>query len=105
VAVSEFAQEEVVMAVKTVKTGQEVKAVKVAKPVKAKRRNKRPSVKGKRAKTKEELEYEALMTEIENDPDAPLIAKQAVAYRLGRDKSGEPYLTIEQIFEQLGRRF
>ena len=87
------------MAVKTVKAG---KAVKAAKAI---RQNGQPAAKGKRAKSKEELDYEALLTKIENDPNAPPIAKIAAAYARERDKSGEPYLTIEQIFEQLGRRF
>ena len=47
---------------------------------------------------------EALMAKIENDPNAPLIAKEAVAFRRQREQSGEPYLTIEQIMEGLGRR-
>ena len=87
------------MAVKTVKAGKSVKAAKTI------RQNGRPTVKSKSAKDKEELDYEALMTKIENDPNAPPIAKIAVAYARERDKSGEPYLTIEQIFEQLGRTF
>lgn len=55
-----------------------------------------------RIQTKEDAE--ALMAEIENDPNAPLIAKEAVAFRRQREQSGEPYLTIEQIMEELGRR-
>ncbi len=82
-----------------------VKAGKATKTVKAIRQNGHPVAKGKRAKTKDELDYEALMARIENDPNAPPIAKVAAAYRRERDKSGEPYLTIEQIFEQLGRQF
>ncbi len=86
------------MAVKTVKAGKAGKAVKPE-------RNGRPAVKGKPVKSSKELDYEALLTKIENDPNAPPIAKIAAAYARERDKSGEPYLTIEQIFEQLGRRF
>jgi hypothetical protein len=47
---------------------------------------------------------EALMAEIETDPHAPLIAKEAVAFRRQREQGDEPYLTIEQIMEELGRR-
>jgi hypothetical protein len=73
------------------------------KAVKAKRKNGRTVAKDKRAKAREELDVEALMTKIENDPDAPAIAKELVALRRERDKSGEPYLTIEQIMAELER--
>ena len=74
------------------------------KTVKAKHKKVSSAVNGKAAtKIQAALDYEALLTEIENDPDAPLIAKEAVAYRRIRDRSGEPYLTIEQIQAELGR--
>ena len=57
----------------------------------------------KRTKAQAEADFEALMTRIENDPNAPLIAKEIVAVLRERDKSGEPYLTIEQIQAELGR--
>jgi hypothetical protein len=50
-----------------------------------------------------EADAEALMAEIENDPNATLMAKELVALLRERDKSGEPYLTIEQIQAELGR--
>lgn len=74
------------------------------KAVKAKHNNGQPAVKGKRGKQRKAIEAEALYASIENDPNAPLIAKEVVAYRRAREKSGEPYLTIEQLWEELGRR-
>ncbi len=73
------------------------------KAVKAKRKNGRPVGKDKRARAQEELDVEALMTKIENDPDAPAIARELVALMRERDKTGEPYLTIEQIMAELER--
>ncbi len=73
------------------------------KTIKAKRKNRQSAAKRKRAMAQEELGLEALMTQIENDPNAPLIAKELVALRRERDKSGEPYLTIEQIMAELER--
>jgi len=73
------------------------------KAVKAKRKNGRSAGKDKRAKAREELDVEALMTRIENDPDAPPIAKDLVSLLRERDKTGEPYLTIEQIMAELER--
>ena len=73
------------------------------KAVKAKRKNGHTAAKGRRKSGLKESDVEALMTEIENDPDAPLIAKDVVAYWRVRDNSAEPYLTIEQIQEELGR--
>ncbi|MGH9846628.1 MAG: hypothetical protein ACREEM_48635 [Blastocatellia bacterium] len=73
------------------------------KAVKAKRKNGRPAGKDKRARAQEELDFEALMTKIENDPDAPLIAKDLVPLLRERAKTGEPYLTIEQIMAELER--
>lgn len=67
------------------------------------RKNGRAAIKQKRTKAQEKADYEALMTRIENDPNAPLIAKEMVALARERDKSGEPYLTIEQIQAELGR--
>lgn len=75
----------------------------VVKAVKAKRKTGRASANGKRKKIVEELNGEDLMTQIENDPNAPLIAKELVAILRERDKSGEPYLTIEEIQAELGR--
>lgn len=68
---------------------------------KAKRKNDHAARNGKKAQ--QEPDGEALMTKIENDPNAPLIAKDIVAALRERDKSGEPYLTIEQIQAELGR--
>jgi len=73
------------------------------KAVKAKRKNGRSVGKDKRARAREELDAEALMREIENDPNAPAIARELVALRRERDKTGEPYLTIEQIMAELER--
>lgn len=75
----------------------------VVKAVKVKRKTGRASANGKRKKIVEELNGEDLMTQIENDPNAPLIAKELVAILRERDKSGEPYLTIEEIQAELGR--
>lgn len=70
---------------------------------KTKHRNGRPATKEKRTKAQEAADLEALLTKIENDPNAPLIAKELAALRRERDRSGEPYLTIEQIQAELGR--
>lgn len=70
---------------------------------KTKPSNERPAAKGKRTKAQEAADLEALMIKIENDPNSPLIAKEIVALLRKRDKSGEPYLTIEQIQAELGR--
>ena len=73
------------------------------KAAKAKRKHGPTSANGKRKKEREEMDIEAWMTRIESDPNAPLIAKDVVAYWRVRDRSGEPYLTIEQIQAELGR--
>lgn len=77
------------------------------KAIKAKRKTGRSAAtRRKRTKAQEEADFEALLTRIENDPDAPLIAKDLVPLmreRAERARSGEPYLTIEQIQEELGR--
>lgn len=73
------------------------------KASKTRHSNGRPATKGKRTKVQEKIAAEALMTKIENDPQSPLIAKEIVALLRERDKSGEPYLTIEQIQAELGR--
>jgi hypothetical protein len=73
------------------------------KASKTKHRNGRPAAKGKRTKAQEDAAAERLMTKIENDPHSPPIAKEIVALLRERDKSGEPYLTIEQIQAELGR--
>ena len=73
------------------------------KAVKAKRKNGNQAAKQKRTKAQQAADFEALLTRIVNDPDAPPIAKGLAALRLERDKSGEPYLTIEQIRAELGR--
>ncbi|HMV48048.1 MAG TPA: hypothetical protein PLQ88_14015 [Blastocatellia bacterium] len=44
-----------------------------------------------------------ILSEIENDPNAPPIAKGLVALRRKRDQSGEPYITIEQMWKELER--
>ncbi len=75
------------------------------KAVKVKRKNGRPTIKGKRTKTKEEREFEARLIKIENDPNATPMAKALAPLLRARMESGEPYLTIEQIMEELGRRF
>jgi hypothetical protein len=46
---------------------------------------------------------EAWMVEIENDAKATPWQKELVALMRERDKSKEPYLTIEQIMAELGR--
>jgi hypothetical protein len=73
------------------------------KTVKAKKKKGRAAVKRKRTKAQEAADFEAYLIRIINDPDAPQIAKELAALRLERDKSGEPYLTIEQIQAELGR--
>lgn len=73
------------------------------KAAKAKRKNGQPAARQKRTKDREAADFEAMLIRIINDPDAPLIAKELAALRLERDKSGEPYLTIEQIQAELGR--
>ncbi len=75
----------------------------IVKTVKAKKKKRRTAVKRKRTKAQEAADFEALLTKIVNDPDAPQIAKELAALRLERDKSGEPYITIEQMWEELGR--
>jgi hypothetical protein len=76
------------------------------KAVKTKRKDGSATAKRKRTIAQQEADFEALLTKIENDPDAPLIAKELVPLmreRRERAKQGEPYLTIEQIQEELGR--
>lgn len=73
------------------------------KTVKAKRKKGTVAAKRKRTKAQEAADFAAYLTSIINDPEAPLIAKGLAALRLERDKSGEPYLTIEQIQAELGR--
>lgn len=80
-------------------------AAKTVKAVKANRKNGRPTVKRKRVKTKDELDFEAQLIEIEHDPNATPMAKALAPLLRERIESGEPYLTIEQIMEELGRRF
>jgi hypothetical protein len=75
-------------------------AVRAIKP-KPKNRRGRGKHDPMRIQTKEDAE--ALMAEIENDPNATPMAKELVALLRERDKSGEPYLTIEQIQAELGR--
>lgn len=73
------------------------------KTFKAKRKKGRTAVKRKRTKAQEAADFEAYLIRIINDPDAPQIAKELAALRLERDKSGEPYITVEQMWEELGR--
>jgi len=73
------------------------------KTVKAKRKKGTAAAKRKRTKAQNAAGFESLLTKIVNDPDAPQIAKELAALRLERDKSGEPYLTIEQIMAELER--
>ena len=75
-------------------------AVRAIKP-KTKTRRGRGKYDPRRIQTK--ADAEALMAEIENDPNATLMAKELVALLRERDKSGAPYLTIEQIQAELGR--
>jgi hypothetical protein len=78
-----------------------VMAVKI---IKLKRKTERDDAKGKkRTKAQEEADFESRLTRIINNPDSPQIAKAMAALRLKRDKSGEPYLTIEQIMAELER--
>jgi hypothetical protein len=72
------------------------------KTVKAKKKN-GTAAKRKRTKVQEAEDFRAYLTRIVNDPNAPRIAKDLAALRLERDKSGEPYLTIEQIMAELER--
>ncbi len=77
------------------------------KTVKAKKKKGTAAAKRKRmkrTKAREAADFEAYLIGIINDPNAPLIAKEMAALRLERDRSGEPYLTIEQVQEELGRR-
>lgn len=78
------------------------------KAVKTKSKNGTSVLKRKREKTQEELDLEARLIWIENDPEATPIAKALapiVRERMERACSGEePYLTIEQIQEELERR-
>lgn len=74
------------------------------KTIKSKQKTGRSAgTKRKRTKAQEEADFEALLTRIVNDPDAPQIAKELAALRLKRDKTGAPYLTIEQIMAELER--
>jgi hypothetical protein len=85
----------------------EVTAMSV-KTVKAKKKNRTGAAKKKRTKTQVESDFEARLISVENDPNAPLIARELaplIRERMRRARSGEePYLTIEQIQEELGRR-
>ncbi|MBI1765423.1 MAG: hypothetical protein HYR56_28740 [Acidobacteria bacterium] len=83
------------MAVKTAKAGKAAKAI---------RQNGRPPGKRKRAKTKDESELEARLLAALSDPQTTPMMKALAPFLLARLESGEPYLTIEQIQEQLGRR-
>ncbi len=78
------------------------------KTVKAKKKKGTAAAKRKRTKAQEEADFEALLIKIENDPDAPPIARALaplIRERMKCARSGEePYLTIEQIQEELGRR-
>lgn len=73
------------------------------KTVKAKRKKTAAPAQRKRTKGQQAADFEAYLLSIINDPNAPEIAKGLAALRLERDKSGEPYLTIEQIQAELGR--
>ncbi len=73
------------------------------KATKAKRKNGPAALNGSQVKTQEELDFDALLTRIENDPDAHWALKEMATLRRKRDASGEPYLTIEQIMAELGR--
>ena len=73
------------------------------KTSKAKKRKVTTAAKRKRTKAQVAADFEAYLIRIINDPEAPLIARELAALRLERDKSGEPYLTIEQIQAELGR--
>ena len=75
------------MAVKAVKTKTRNRLVATQPPTKA----------------LEEVNIQTWMDQVENDPNAPPIAKDVVAYWRSRDKSGEPYLTVEEILLELGR--
>lgn len=57
----------------------------------------------KRSKKQGEPDVAALYAKIENDPNAPQALKAIVEYRRKREKTGEPYLTIEQILAELER--
>ncbi len=78
------------------------------KAAKAKSKNSTSVLKRRRAKTQEELDFEAELIRIENDPNATPMAKTLAPLMRERIElacSGEePYLTIEQIQEELGRR-
>jgi hypothetical protein len=70
----------------------------------------KPKVKAKRKLTKYDPhriqtneDAEAFLREIESDPNASTVAKDLVAFLRKRDKSGEPYMTIEEIMVELGR--
>ncbi|HMX24781.1 MAG TPA: hypothetical protein PKC13_04070 [Blastocatellia bacterium] len=73
---------------------------------KAKRKNGTASAnenRKKAAKAAKEMNPNTILSEIENDPNAPPIAKGLVALRRKRDQSGEPYITIEQMWKELER--
>ncbi len=75
-------------------------AVKALKP-KVSKANVRSKYDPHRIKTV--ADAEAFMVMIENDPEASPFSKEMVAFARERDKSGEPYLTIEEILAELGR--
>ena len=78
-----------------------VRAVKPAVKTKVNAVRKSARYNPSRIQTAEDAE--AWMVEIENDPTATAWEKELVAMMRERDKSKEPYLTIEQIMAELGR--
>jgi len=76
-------------------------AVKAVKP-KAKTGRKLSKYDPRRIQTAEDAA--AFLEEIEKDPNASAVAKELAAFLRRRDQSGEPYLTIEEIMAELGRR-
>ena len=73
------------------------------KALKASSKNGKPATRKTAVQKEAELAFAALLTQIENDPDAAPMAKGMVPFLRQRMKSGEPYLTIEQIQAELGR--
>ena len=70
---------------------------------KAKRKNGQASDGGSPKKSAKELNPNSILSEIENDPNAPQIAKGLVALRRKRDQNGKPYITLEQMWKELER--
>jgi hypothetical protein len=73
------------------------------KAAKAKPRNGHKPSKQKKIKTKAEQEYEARLLAIIDDPDATPMIKGLAPLLIERLNSNEPYLTIEQILDEVGR--